>query len=205
MALQAVLLDRDGVLNQNRPGHVTRPEHWRWLPGAIDACRRLAALGLRLAVVTNQAVIGRGLLTEAGLSDLHARMRADLASAGVPPPAVHHCPHRPEDGCDCRKPRPGLLLRALHDLSVEPARALLVGDHDTDLAAAAAAGCWSLHVRSGRGVPTPPRPGHLGSVTDLSAAVDVVTALGGSGWFGATLPADGTGRLPRIVEEEVPL
>ncbi|MFB6848993.1 D-glycero-alpha-D-manno-heptose-1,7-bisphosphate 7-phosphatase [Streptomyces sp. NPDC056373] len=183
MPFRAVLLDRDGVLNVNRPDHVTDPGQWQWLPGARTACARLAGLGVaRFAVVTNQSVVGRGPLTERGLRDIHDRMTADLAAAGAPRPVVLHCPHLPETGCPCRKPRPGMLLQALNRLGVAPAEALLVGDHDTDLEAAAAAGCWSLHVRTGRGALEVLRPGCLGSMADLGAVAELVAGLRTAGW-----------------------
>ncbi|MEV5887112.1 HAD family hydrolase [Streptomyces sp. NPDC052020] len=183
MPFRAVLLDRDGVLNVNRPDHVTHPAQWQWLPGAVDACCRLTDLGIpRIAVVTNQSAVGRGLLTADGLSRIHDRMTADLAEAGVPRPVVVHCPHLPDAGCPCRKPRPGMLVQALEKLGVAPAEALLVGDHDTDLAAAAEAGCWSVHVRTGRGRLETLRPGCLGSVADLGAVAGLVASLRTARW-----------------------
>ncbi|WP_326620936.1 HAD-IIIA family hydrolase [Streptomyces anulatus] len=193
--LRVVLLDRDGVLNVNRPDHVTRAEQWRWLPGALDACARLTGLGLHLAVVTNQAAIGRGLLTAYELDRIHDRMVADLAAVGVPRPVILHCPHPPAVGCSCRKPRPGLLTGALEQLQALPAQALLVGDHDSDLMAAAAAGCWSLHVRSGRGRPPAAHPGCLGSVPGLAEAAELITTLTATDWRRSPLPR-AEGRYP---------
>ncbi|MFF0223202.1 D-glycero-alpha-D-manno-heptose-1,7-bisphosphate 7-phosphatase [Streptomyces sp. NPDC004629] len=180
--LQAVLLDRDGVLNVNRPDHVTRADQWRWLPDALDACARLTELGLRLAVVTNQSAIGSGLLTEHELGRIHDRMAEDLAAVGVPRPVIRHCPHKADVRCPCRKPRPGLLTGALAHLGVDPSRALLVGDHDTDLMAAGAAGCCSVHVRSGRGGPPARHPGCLGSVPTLAEAAELIATLATADW-----------------------
>ncbi|ATL25026.1 D-glycero-alpha-D-manno-heptose-1,7-bisphosphate 7-phosphatase [Streptomyces formicae] len=186
--LQAVLLDRDGVLNVNRPDHVTRAEQWRWLPGALDACARLTGLGLRLAVVTNQAAIGNGLLTAHELDRIHDHMAADLAAVGVPRPVILHCPHPSAARCPCRKPRPGLLTGALDRLGVRPAQTLMVGDHETDMMAATAAGCWSLHVRSGRGGPPAAQPGCLGSVPALREAAELVAAFATTDWRRPPLP-----------------
>ncbi|WP_322724728.1 D-glycero-alpha-D-manno-heptose-1,7-bisphosphate 7-phosphatase [Streptomyces spongiae] len=202
--LQAVLLDRDGVLNVNRPDHVTRAEQWRWLPGAIDACALFTGLGLRLAVVTNQGAVGQGLLTGHELDRIHDRMAADLAAVGVPRPVILHCPHLPESRCPCRKPRPGLITRAIDRIGVNPGQALLVGDHDTDLMAAAAAGCWSLHVRSGRGGPPAGYPGCLGSVPTLREAAELVMALTKAEWRRPPLrrPEDPHTRAARPAEKE---
>ncbi|GAA3733393.1 D-glycero-beta-D-manno-heptose 1,7-bisphosphate 7-phosphatase [Plantactinospora mayteni] len=179
--LKLVILDRDGVLNENREDYVTRIEDFVWTAGAPAACARISAAGLALAVVTNQSAVGRGLLPEATLDAIHARLADGLAALGVPRPLILHCPHLPADGCECRKPRPGLVRAALRHLGVAPGEALLVGDHESDLAAAAAAGCWSLHVRSGRGAPpTRPPRGYLGSVRDLPAVADLLTALRGA-------------------------
>ncbi|MEU7043580.1 HAD-IIIA family hydrolase [Streptomyces varsoviensis] len=170
-ALRAVLLDRDGVLNVNRPGYVRSPDDWEWLPGARTGYGLLAAAGLPLAVITNQSAIGRGLMTTSHLDAIHARMAADLTADGSAPPHVLYCPHTPEAACACRKPRPGMVLRALTLTGAAPHEAVLIGDHESDLRAAAAAGCRSLHVRSGRGpLPTHPPPGCLGSVPNLHAA-----------------------------------
>ncbi len=168
------LLDRDGVLNENRPDHVTELREWRWLPRAIDGCVRLATAGVRIAVVTNQAAVARGLLNETGLDRIHAHMVRGLATAGVPEPLVLHCPHPPEAGCECRKPRPGMLVEAIARLQVHAGDCVLVGDHVHDLHAAESAGCWSIHVLSGRGgPPDDPPPGCLGSVPDLADAAEL--------------------------------
>ncbi|MEH1123276.1 D-glycero-alpha-D-manno-heptose-1,7-bisphosphate 7-phosphatase, partial [Micromonospora sp. CPCC 206061] len=180
------VLDRDGVLNVNRHDHVTRPDQWVWIPGSRTACARLAAAGVAIAVVTNQAAVGRGLIDETTLSRIHARLVGDLAGLSVPAPLLLHCPHPPAWRCACRKPRPGMVLAALRHYGVAPADAVMVGDHVTDVAAGAAAGCWSLHLRSGRGAP-PRRPpaGYLGSAPDLAAAVSRLLATSPAGRAGA--------------------
>ncbi len=176
--LRLIILDRDGVLNENRAGYVRGLADWAWIPGSREACARLRARGLRLGVVTNQAAIGHGLLTEDGLARIHDHLRAGLGRAADP--LILHCPHLPEAGCDCRKPRPGMVLTMLGLLGVRPEEALLVGDHTSDLAAAAAAGCLSAHVRSGRGAPPDlPPPGYRGSFADLAAVAEAIAVPGG--------------------------
>jgi D-glycero-D-manno-heptose 1,7-bisphosphate phosphatase len=137
---RAVLLDRDGVLNVRPPtgSYVRSWAEWRWLPGVPAAIARLGAAGIRIAVITNQAGLARGLMTEADLADIHARMRTDLAAAGGGVDAIFHCPHYVDDGCDCRKPKPGMLLAAQRLLGFDMARTPFVGDDDRDRQAAAA-------------------------------------------------------------------
>jgi histidinol-phosphate phosphatase family protein len=137
-----VILDRDGTLNRRPPRaqYVTRPEEFAWLPGALEALRRLREAGYRVLLVSNQAGINRGALTEQDLADVHARMLADAAAAGGGIDRIYHCPHDWDEGCECRKPRPGMLLQAQRDFSLDLTRTLFIGDDERDGQAAAAAG-----------------------------------------------------------------
>jgi D-glycero-D-manno-heptose 1,7-bisphosphate phosphatase len=176
---ELVVLDRDGVLNRNLDHGVRCEADWAWLPGATTALRRLVEHGVRLMVVTNQANIGRGILTSAQLTVIHRRMVREMRPVRLTLTDILCCPHRPEDGCACRKPEPGLIHTALRITGASAARTLVIGDHESDIAAAAAARCWSLHVRSGRGSPpASPRPQYLGSVADLLAATRILIPAG---------------------------
>ena len=137
---RAVFLDRDGVLNERPPKHeyLTSLQAFRWLPGAREAVGRLAAAGWVLAVVSNQRGISRGLVSQEAIEAIDGELRA----AGVA--AAYYCPHGLDDGCDCRKPRPGLLLRAAADLGIEPAASWMIGDDETDVAAGRSAGCRTI-------------------------------------------------------------
>jgi D-glycero-D-manno-heptose 1,7-bisphosphate phosphatase len=174
----AAFLDRDGVLNVNLVAHVRRWDEFAFLPGAIEAVRRLHAAGWPIVVVTNQAAIGRGDTTAAEVADIHERMCAAIASGGGQITRVLHCPHRPDDACECRKPRPGMLLRAAGDLDLDLARSYFVGDHLTDVEAAIAAGCRPILVRSGRGAAIASdavaRFEGLRVVDDIVVAVDLI-------------------------------
>lgn len=144
----AVLFDRDGVLNVDT-GYLHRPEDWVWIEGAPEAVAAVKARGDKAIVVTNQSGIARGLYDEAALRRLHAWVDADLERrAGVRFDAFYHCPYLPDapvaayahpDHPD-RKPNPGMLLRAIADHGLDPARCLMIGDRRSDLRAAAAAG-----------------------------------------------------------------
>jgi histidinol-phosphate phosphatase family protein len=139
----AVILDRDGVLNERPPRaeYVRRAEAFRWLPGARDALRRFREAGFQVAVVSNQAGVGRGVMTADDLATVTARMKADALAAGGRIDGVFYCRHAWDAGCACRKPRPGLLFQAQRALHLDLTRTAFVGDDERDEAAARAAGC----------------------------------------------------------------
>jgi D-glycero-D-manno-heptose 1,7-bisphosphate phosphatase len=147
----AVFLDRDGVINRNRIDHVKSWREFEFLPGALDALKRLAALELPVVVVTNQAAIGRGLVDASVVDEIHANMVEAVRRFGGRLDAVLYCPHRPDEGCNCRKPKPGLLLEAARLMDLDLSASILVGDAESDLSAARAAGCRPVLVRTGRG------------------------------------------------------
>ena len=146
MRRPAAFIDRDGVLNEER-AFVHRPEDFKLVPGAIEALRLLQEAGYRLVVVTNQSGIARGLYREADYLALTAHMRSSLEACGVRLDDVEYCPHLPDAplaryrvDCDCRKPRPGMLLKAIEALDIEPRASFLVGDRLSDVEAGRAAG-----------------------------------------------------------------
>lgn len=137
----AAFVDRDGVLNR-RPGagYVLRAEDLQVLPHAAEGLRALRALGYAIVVITNQRAVALGSLAPDELTRIHARLEAELAAAGATIDRIEHCPHGDEDGCACRKPRPGMILRASTALGLDPSRSVLIGDDPRDLAAGEAAG-----------------------------------------------------------------
>jgi D-glycero-D-manno-heptose 1,7-bisphosphate phosphatase len=147
-----VILGRDGVLNIYRDDHVTAPEEWQPVPGALEAVARLNQAGWHTVVATNQSGIGRGLIDMASLNRVHLRMMQLLAEKGGRVDAVFFCPHVPEEHCDCRKPLPGLIkqIGERYGLDEHLANVPMVGDTVRDLQAAQAAGCEPHLVRSGR-------------------------------------------------------
>lgn len=143
----AVILDRDGVLNRKLPPatYVRSWTDWEWVPGAKDALRVFREAGYRVIIVTNQAGVGRRAMTEDDLKKIHERMKAESVAAGGYIDAVYYCPHDWDQGCDCRKPRPGMLLQAQRDFSLDLSRSYFIGDDERDGEAAVAAGCpWLL-------------------------------------------------------------
>ena len=148
---RAVLLDRDGVINRNRSDYCKSWSEFEFLDGALSALARLAQTGFRVIVVTNQSPVGRGMMTRAQVDDIHRQMIEQVNAAGGRIDAVYYCPHRPEAGCACRKPRPGLLLKAGKEHQLDLAASFMVGDSLEDMRAGLEAGCISLLVRTGRG------------------------------------------------------
>lgn len=146
MSRKAAFIDRDGVLNEER-AFVHRIEEFAFVPGAIEALRRLEAAGYLLVVVTNQSGIARGLYSEADYLALTEHIQQRLRAEGISLDAVEYCPHLPDAPvaryrleCDCRKPKPGMLMRAIRALDIEPGASFLVGDRLSDLEAGRAAG-----------------------------------------------------------------
>jgi D-glycero-D-manno-heptose 1,7-bisphosphate phosphatase len=127
-----------------RPDYVRRWEDVEIMPGALPALARLSAAGCELMILTNQSAIGRGLVSRQTVDDINRRLAAVIEAGGGRIRAFLVCPHAPADACDCRKPAPGLLLRARDELGIDLARAVLVGDQLSDIEAARAAGCRAI-------------------------------------------------------------
>ncbi|HEV2330263.1 MAG TPA: HAD-IIIA family hydrolase [Verrucomicrobiae bacterium] len=144
----AIILDRDGVLNEKAPraNYVRNWREFKWLPGAKESLRLLKEAGYRVIVVSNQAGINRGAMSEVDLFDIHRHMVKEAEQAGGRIDAIYYCPHDWEEGCECRKPKPGMLFQAQHDFNLDLSRTLFVGDDERDGQAAEAAGCLSALV-----------------------------------------------------------
>ncbi len=149
----AVLLDRDGVINVNRDDYVKCIEEFELIPGSADAIRRLNDAGFLVLIITNQSPIGRGIFDEERLQEINAFMRRCLEDvAGARIDHIFFCPHRPDGGCGCRKPRPGLFHRAAELYQLDLSETYFVGDADSDEKAAENAGCLFIRVeRDGTG------------------------------------------------------
>lgn len=149
-ATKLVILGRDGILNEYREGHVTAPEEWVPVPGALDAVARINHAGWHTVVATNQAGIGRGMIDMAAVNAVHAHMNRLLMTQGGRIDAVFFCPHVPEENCDCRKPKPGMMKEIGQRYGIDLVQVPMVGDTLRDLQAAQAAGCEPHLVLSGR-------------------------------------------------------
>jgi len=155
--MRAVFLDRDGTLNEER-GYINHLSRFRLLPGAAEAIRLLNEAGLAAVVVSNQSGVARGYFPESLLAEVDASLRAGLARAGAALDATYYCLHhsrarveRLRRDCDCRKPRPGLLLRAANEMGIDLGASWLIGDRLLDVETAQAAGVRSILVLTGYG------------------------------------------------------
>jgi len=151
--VRAVLLDRDGVINFDSPDYILSPGAWQPIPGSLEAIGRLRREGIPVAIVSNQSALGRGILDQATFQAIHARMMQAIEAAGGRIAHTAYCPHAPEDGCACRKPKPGLIFEALKSLGLEGCarETVLIGDSVRDVQAAVVAGVRPVLVQSGYG------------------------------------------------------
>ena len=179
-----IVLDRDGVINEDSPDYIKSPAEWHALPGSLEAIARLNAAGLKVAVATNQSGIARGYYDLDTLGEIHGKLIAELAAVDGSMDQIAFCPHGPDDGCDCRKPKPGLLLQLAEHFACGFDHMMVIGDSERDLAAALAVGAQPVLVRTGNGRTTEAairdNPAYAGIPVydDLPAAVAALLAEG---------------------------
>ncbi|WP_017902508.1 D-glycero-beta-D-manno-heptose 1,7-bisphosphate 7-phosphatase [Pseudomonas asplenii] len=152
--MKLLILDRDGVINQDSDAYIKSLEEWIPIPGSIEAIAQLSRAGWTVAVATNQSGIARGYYDLATLESMHERLRALVAQQGGELGLVVYCPHGPDEGCDCRKPKPGMLRTIATHYGVELSRLWFVGDSLGDLEAASAVDCQPVLVKTGKGEKT---------------------------------------------------
>lgn len=169
--MKLVIVDRDGTLCAEREGFLQSRGDWTPLPGAVEALARLNQAGWSVVIAANYPGLGRGLFDMATLNAIHARMNRELAAAGARMEAVFFCPHAPDEGCDCRKPRPGLLRQIGERFKLDLSQVHVVGNSLADVQAAVAAGCVPHLVLTGRGAPaqTAPLPPAFSPATQVHA------------------------------------
>ncbi len=166
---KAIFLDRDGTLNLHR-GFIRTPEELELIPGVAQAVKRINDAGYLAIVITNQPVIARGECSFGTLRRIHDKLETLLGNEGAYIDALYYCPHHPDRGfagerpeykgeCDCRKPRPGMLLQAMRDYNIDPAASWMIGDSERDCLAAEAAGVRPLMVETNE-------PGALSAALD---------------------------------------
>jgi D-glycero-D-manno-heptose 1,7-bisphosphate phosphatase len=139
------LIDRDGTIIVDKV-YLSDPDGIEFAPGAIEGLRLLRDAGFALVLITNQSGIARGYFDLATLARIHDRLQSMLAGDGLQFQAIYFCPHGPDDGCDCRKPAPGMVRKAMRDLGFDPGEAVVIGDSDADMGAAEAAGVRGVRV-----------------------------------------------------------
>lgn len=169
--MKLLILDRDGVINYDSDAYIKNLDEWIPLPGAVEAIARLSKAGWTVAVATNQSGLARGYYDQAALDAMHARLRQLVAEQGGELGLIVHCPHGPDDGCDCRKPKPGMLRQIAAHYGVSLAGVWFVGDSSGDLKAALAVGCQPVLVKTGKGLLTLAQPLPAGTLVfdDLAA------------------------------------
>ncbi len=154
MQKKLIILDRDGVINEDSDEYIKSPEEWIPVAGSIEAISRLKKAGYQVAVASNQSGLARGLFDEKALQAMHKKMQDLLSQRGVAIDSIVFCPHSPSDNCICRKPKPGLLLKLAQEFAVKPADTFFIGDSFTDIQAARLAGSQPVLVKSGKGIST---------------------------------------------------
>lgn len=183
MKKRAIFLDRDGTINED-VGYPDKPSQVKIFSSSFDAVAKINASGFLAVIITNQSGIGRGYLTEADLEEIHQKMKSDFAERGVRVDGIYVCPHyelslipRYRKDCDCRKPKPGLALRAAKDLGIDLAGSYFIGDKVEDVLFGLNIGARPVLVLTGSGAESEKklkemnlRPAHI--AVDLSAAVD---------------------------------
>ncbi len=179
MAMNLIILDRDGVINRDSDAFIKSPDEWVPIDGSLEAIARLNHAGYRVVVATNQSGLGRGLFDIESLHRIHEKMRSRLADVGGTIDAIFFCPHQPRDSCLCRKPKPGLLLDIAARLGTSLQGVPAVGDSKRDVDAALGAGARPILVRTGKGRQTLERsglPSGIAVYDDLAAVVDDLLA-----------------------------
>jgi len=151
-AITTVFLDRDGVINVDSPDYIKSWEAFHFIPKSVEAIARLTRAGVAVIVITNQSAVNRGMISQQELETMHRRMCRTVADSGGRITDIFFCPHRPDENCDCRKPRPGMILAAQDRYSLDLASAVMVGDSAKDILAGQAAGCGAtVLVQTGNG------------------------------------------------------
>jgi D-glycero-D-manno-heptose 1,7-bisphosphate phosphatase len=163
--LKLIILDRDGVINHDSADYIKSPEEWQAIPGSLDAIAKLNKAGFKVAIATNQSGVGRGYYSLETLEKIQQKIFSYIAKVDAHIDALFFCPHKPEDNCDCRKPKPGLLLKIAEYLKIDLKDAIMIGDSDRDIQAAQTAGVDGILVAGEAEVP------------DLAHAVELILNL----------------------------
>ena len=177
--MKLIILDRDGVINQDSDEYIKSPDEWIPIPGSLEAIAKLNQEGYTVAVATNQSGLARGYFDLKTLSAMHRKMETLLSDLGGQIDAVFYCPHGPKDGCDCRKPQPGMLHDIAERFQQRLEKIIFIGDTISDMKAATAAGVNPVLVRTGKGKKTEKQLDEHGFTNipvhhDLASAVDTI-------------------------------
>lgn len=172
--MRLVILDRDGVINEDSEQFIKSPQEWQPIPGSLAAIARLCKAQYHVVVITNQSGLARGLFDVAMLTRIHEKMHRELARSGGRIEAIYYCPHGPDDHCSCRKPKTGLFKELARRLAVDLKGVPAIGDSLRDIQAARAVGARPVLVRTGKGSQTE------GSADKALQGVEVYDDLAGA-------------------------
>jgi D-glycero-D-manno-heptose 1,7-bisphosphate phosphatase len=177
--MKLIVLDRDGVINQDSDAYIRSVDEWIPIEGSLEAIARLNHGGYTVVVASNQSGIARGYFDIETLSAMHRKMDSMLASVGGRVDAVFYCPHGPDDGCSCRKPKPGMLLEIGQRFNVPLSNVIFIGDSVADIKAATSASAKTMLVRTGKGIKAEKilqaqYKAAIPVYDDLAAAVDII-------------------------------
>ena len=175
-----IILDRDGVINEDSDAFIKSPQEWQPLPGALEAIARLNRAGYKVVIASNQSGIGRGLFDVRTLAAIHQRLRNELQGMGGHIEAIFYCPHHPDEGCNCRKPAIGMFEEIQDRFNTALEGVPAVGDSLRDLEAARKAGASPILVRTGKGAATEAKgnvPADIPVYDDLEAVTKALLTL----------------------------
>jgi len=183
MNQKLIILDRDGVINYDSDNYIKSPEEWNPLPGSINAIAKLTKAGYTIAIATNQSGLARKYFTPETLSAMHVKMLSLITNAGGKINHIAYCPHGPNDQCNCRKPKPGLVQEISNALNIPiTKKTLFIGDSISDLNAALNSGCTPVLVKTGKGLKSfvklkQPENSHLEDIAVYNSLSDFVNTL----------------------------
>jgi len=172
--MKLIILDRDGVINEDSPAYIKSPAEWHPIAGSLEAIAKLKQAGYTVIVVTNQSGVGRGYFTLEDLDAMHHKMQQKLEKLGGKVDRIYFCSHTPDDNCDCRKPKIGMFKQIMHDYGIDLNGVINVGDSLRDIQAGQVVACRNILVLTGKGKRTRQENPKLDAeiFPDLAAAVD---------------------------------
>ena len=145
---KAIFLDRDGVINKNKDDYVKNISELEIFPFISESIKKLQSVGFKIIVITNQSAINRGLITKKHLNEIHEKIQSFLIQHNTKIDYFYYCPHTPTENCYCRKPKTGLLLKAIDDFSIDVNNSWFIGDRDSDIQAGQSVGCKTLKIQN---------------------------------------------------------
>lgn len=169
-----VILDRDGVINRDSPHYIKSPEEFQIISGSLKAIVKLNHAGIKVAIATNQSGIARSYYNHAMLAKIHQKMHDMLKHAGGYLDAIAYCPHHPDDQCDCRKPKAGMLLSISQQLTIPLDQAIMIGDSESDIQAGLKAGAQSILIHPNMTNKNPSQPIGVPVFPNLLTAVNAI-------------------------------